>query len=279
VTPSSRRLRLWTAGLTAAAGLAVAVPEAVAGPPWCHVVRRGESLARIARGAQTSVGRLRQLNALDGGGPVRPGDILALPAIERLAKGDLASLAIPIPASRGHLARENAGADGDRLSRIRSRAALDRFVRLHLLVPLPDAAPGFRVVGVPGWRRVTRPWTRAFLYQLGAAVSELFGGRLRVTDLTRTEGVQLALRGWNGNAATARGPLASTHLTGAAVDLSKVEHSDVEIAWLRIVLRRLTARGVVNAIEEFAQPHFHVMVRRAYARYAARLRAPEAIGC
>jgi LysM repeat protein len=279
MTRSRRRLRPWTAGLAAAAILAVLVPEAVAALPWCHVVQRGESLARIARRAETSVGRLRQLNALDRGAPVRPGDILALPAVERLAKGDLASIAVPIPASRGHRARENAGADADRLSRIGSRTALDRFVRLRLLVPVPDTARGFRVVRVPGWRQVTRPWTRTFLYQLGAAASELFGSRLRVTDLTRTERAQLTLRQWNGNAAPARGPLASTHLTGAAVDLSKIEHSDVEIAWLRIVLRRLTARGVVDAIEEFAQPHFHVMVLRAYSRYAVRVRAPEAIGC
>ena len=279
MTRSRRRFRPWTAGLAAVAVLAVAVPEAAAALPWCHVVQRGESLARIARRAETSAGRLRQLNALGGGASVRAGDILALPAIERLAKGDLASIAIPIPASRGHRARENAGADADRLSRIRSRSTLDRFVRLRLLVPVPDAASGFRVVSVPGWRRVTRPWTRTFLYQLGAAARELFGSRLRVTDLTRTEGAQLTLRAWNANAAPARGPLASTHLTGAAVDLSKVEHTDVEIAWLRIVLRRLTARGVIDAIEEFAQPHFHVMVLRAYSRYAVRVRAPGAIGC
>jgi hypothetical protein len=88
----------------------------------------------------------------------------------------------------------------------------------------------------------------------------------------------MALGEWNGNAAPARGPSASTHLTGAAVDLSKVEHSDVELAWLRLVLSRLAARGIVSAIEEFVQPHFHVVVFRAYARYGARLRAPAAIG-
>jgi hypothetical protein len=279
VRPARRSPHAWAAGLAAVAGLALSVPDAAAAPAWCHVVRRGESLARIARQAGTSPARLRQLNALDRGGPVHPGDVLALPAIERLAKGQLVSTAAPIPASRGHRARENAGADADGLSRIRSRAALGRFVRAGLLVRVPPAAPGFQVVGVPGWRRVTRPWTRLFLHQLGAAVRELFGGRLRVTDLARTEAVQRALEGWNVNAAPARGPHPSTHLTGAAVDLSKVEHSDVEIAWLRLVLRRLTDRGLVDAIEEFAQPHFHVLVFRAYARYGARLRAAAAIGC
>jgi len=272
-------LRAWSIALAALASLATAVPEAMALPPWCHVVQRGDSLARIARQARTSAARVRHLNAIDPARPIRPGDILALPGVDGVGDKELAALARPIPARQGHRARENQGADADRLSRIRTRAVLDRFVRAGLLVPVPPVTPGFAVAGVPGWRRVTRPWTRTFLRQLGVAVNVRFGGRLRVTDLTRTEAVQLALGGWNGNAAPARGPLTSTHLTGAAVDLSKVEHADVEIVWLRAVLRRLNARGLVNAIEEFAQPHFHVMVFRAYERYAARLRAPSAIGC
>jgi hypothetical protein len=226
----------------------------------------------------TSPARLRQLNHLRRGAPVRPGDVLLLPTVERLQSGRLRWFAAPIPASRGHLVRENVRATAERLSRLRTRAALERFVRAGLLVRVPEEARGFYVAGVPRWRRVARPWTRLFVRQLGEALHALFGSRLRVTDLTRTAAVQEALGEWNGNAAPARGAVASTHLTGASVDLSKVEHSDVELAWLRLVLGRLTARGLVSAIEEFAQPHFHVMVFRAYARHGARLRAPVAIG-
>jgi murein DD-endopeptidase MepM/ murein hydrolase activator NlpD len=259
--------------------MTAAAAEAAAGVPvWCHVVRRGESLAAVARRAGATQAQLRQLNGLDRGRAVRRGDVLVLPSIERLQSHRLASFAAVMPASRGNLVRENARADADGLSRLRTRATLDRFVRAGLLVPVPESGRGFLVVGVPGWRRVARPWTHLFLSQLGQAVHTLFRGRLRVTDLTRTEAVQAALGESNGNAAPARGPLASTHLTGAALDLSKIEHSDLEIAWLRVVLRRLAARGLVNAIEEFAQPHFHVMVFRAYAGHGARLRAPTAIG-
>jgi len=267
------------AALATAAGLGAAVPDVAAALPWCHVVRRGESLARIARQAGTSVARLRQVNGLAPGAPVRPREILVLPVLGRLTRGQLVSSAAPIPARPGHRVRENAEANADRLSRIRDRAALERFVRTGLLVRVPASAPGHRIVDVPGWRHVTRPWASLFLRQLGAAMRGLFGERLRVTDLARTEAVQLALREWNANAAPASGPLASTHLTGAAMDLSKVEHTDVEIAWLRLVLGRLTERGLVEAIEEFAQPHFHVLVLRDYAGYGARLRAPTAIGC
>lgn len=279
--PWRTRLRAWAIGLGAAAGLAVPVSpaEAAVGTPvWCHVVRRGESVATVARRAGTSLARLRKLNALDRAAPVRPGDVLVLPAVERLRRGGLGSFAAPLPASPRHLVRENTRADADGLSRLRTRASLDRFVRAGLLVQLPEEARGFRVVGVPSWRRVARPWTRRFVQQLGEALHALFGNRLRVTDLTRTEAVQEALGEWNGNAAPARGAVASTHLTGASVDLSKVEHSDVELAWLRLVLGRLTARGLVSAIEEFAQPHFHVLVFRAYARHGVQLRAPAAIG-
>jgi hypothetical protein len=281
--PRARQLRAGAAGLAAAAGLAVAALPAEAagaasGPAWCHVVRRGESLAAIARRAGTSPAGLRQLNALGPGPSVRAGDVLALPAVERLRSGRLQALAAPIPARQGHLARESARATTERLSRMRTRATLERFLGAGLLVRVPPEGRGFRVAGVPDWRRVARPWTRRFVQQLGAALHELFGGRLRVTALTRTEAVQAALATWNGNAAPARGAVASTHLTGASVDLSKVEHSDVELAWLRLVLGRLAARGVVSAIEEFAQPHFHVMVFRAYGRHAARLRSPLALG-
>jgi hypothetical protein len=221
---------------------------------------------------------LRRRNALRGGDPVRPGTILALPTPAALRSGRLPLLATALRARRGHPARENAAADAQRLTRLRTRAMLERFVGAGLLVPMPGAAPGVRVVGVPPWRRVSRPWTRLFVLQLGEALRRLFGAELRVTDLTRTEPVQAALLASNGNAAPARGPHRSSHLTGASVDLSKVPHSASELRWLRLVLRRLTARGVVLAIEEFAQPHFHVMVLREYAPYGRRLRSPVSIG-
>jgi hypothetical protein len=155
---------------------------------------------------------------------------------------------------------------------------LERFVDAGLLLPVAAEGPGFRVVGVPPWRRVARPWTRLFILQLGEALSRQFGTRLRVTDLTRTEAVQAMLVTFNGNAAPPDGPGRSSHLTGASVDLSKVEHSERELDWLRTILRRLAGRGVVSPIEEFVQPHFHVMVFRQYVEYARRLRFPTLVG-
>jgi hypothetical protein len=242
-------------------------------------MRRGESLASAARRAETSVERVRHQNAFNRGERVRAGDIIALPALTSLRDGRLRLVASPLPASPGNLHRENATANHQTLSRMRTREQLERFVRMRLLVPLAAEATGVRVVGVEPWRRVARPWTRLFVQQLGRALHDLFGGaRLRVTDLTRTEAVQQALLLANGNAAPADGPQRSSHLTGASVDLSKVDHSEDELLWLRLVLGRLARRGVVNPIEEFVQPHFHVMVFRSYADYARRLRFPALIG-
>ncbi|HWC05083.1 MAG TPA: DUF5715 family protein [Methylomirabilota bacterium] len=275
-------IRAWIAGLAALLGLGLPL-----GPPgrsaeaavWCHEVRRGEALTAIARRAGTSVEQLRRQNGLRRGESVRAGDIIALPALTRLRSGRLPLDSSPLPASPGNLYRENAAANRQRLSRLRTREHLDRFVRAGLLVPVAAERRGVHASGVPAWRRVARPWTRLFLHQVGHALHDLFGGaRLRVTALTRTEAVQEALLVGNGNAAPAHGPRRSSHLTGASVDLSKVEHSVVERAWLRLVLARLADRGVVNSIEEFVQPHFHVMVFRRYADYARRLRSPLLVG-
>jgi hypothetical protein len=61
--------RLVRAGIMGLAGLlGFALPLAGAGRPveaavWCHEMRRGESLASVARRAGTSVERLRRQNA------------------------------------------------------------------------------------------------------------------------------------------------------------------------------------------------------------------------
>ena len=170
----------WAAVLAAAAGLttAVAADEAAAGAPvWCHVVRPGESLAAVARRTGTSQGRLRQLNGLERGAPIRRGDVLVLPAVERLRSQRLASFAAIMPASRGNLVRENARADADGLSRLRTRATLDRFVHGGLLVPVPESGRGFFVIGVPDggeWRARGRAcsctnWARPCTRCSGAA--------------------------------------------------------------------------------------------------------------
>ena len=63
----------------------------------------------------------------------------------------------------------------------------------------------------------------------------------------------------------------------AAADRPQTTHKVYAGQRLQSIANRYNVS--IDAIEEFAQPHFHVLVRRAYASYGARLRAPAAIGC
>ncbi len=245
--------------------------------PWCHQVRAGETLARIARRYHTTVERLRTLNPRAGAARLRPGRLLMLPALGRLHRGRLETPA-PLLAPVGSLVGENRAADRDDLSRMRDGGMVRRFVDVGLLVPLPAETATYRIPDVPAALRVARPWTKRFIEQLAAALHGLFGGRAKITSLTRTVARQRILGRTNVNAAPASGAEASTHLTGATFDLSKRPLSSREVAWTRLVLRRLARRRLVHAVEEFRQPHFHVMVRRAYADYGRRLPSPLLIG-
>ncbi len=110
--------------------------------------------------------------------------------------------------------------------------------------------------------------------KVAGAFHELFGQRLRITSLTRTRGAQTALIRINPSAAPAHGPVQSTHLAGAAVDVSKRFMSDDQVAWARTVLSRLEERDLIDVAEEFREPHFHVLVRRGYGTYGPTLASP-----
>lgn len=275
---ASRRLRGRT--LIAILATLILLPGAPAGaaPAWCHRITPGDTLFALARRYHTTVDQLRALNGLHQDHLLRSGRTLTLPALLDLRRNGSVPYSAPLTARPGHLVRENAAADRQNLSRLRDRRTLRRFVRAGLLVPVPEETRTYWVSGVPDWLRVSRPWAKRFIEQLAGGLHALFGTRLKVTSLTRTADVQRALATWNGNAAPADGRIRSTHLTGAAVDLSKQPLSEREILWLRHVLRRLARQGWLYAIEELQQAHFHVFVFRRYAAYARTLGSPLHIG-
>jgi hypothetical protein len=182
--------------------------------------------------------------------------------------------ALPLRAPVGNLVRENTAARRQGLSWLRDVAMVRRFTRSGLLVPVPARTTTYWVASVTPALRVARPWTKRFIEQVSRAFRARFGAQLKITSLTRPAVRQHALRRINGNAAPAHGPLRSTHLTGAAVDISKHSFGEPHIRWFRVVLRRLAARDLLAATEEFEQPHFHVLVFRAFSGYPpARLSA------
>jgi murein DD-endopeptidase MepM/ murein hydrolase activator NlpD len=248
--------------------------SAAAEPVWCHEVRSGDTLAGISRRYRAPLAKLLAVNALGNGQALRVGTRLVLPSIRARLGALRAGRPLALRAPAGHLRRENAAATRDGLSRMRDLAMVRRFRRAGRLVPVVAEARSYYVAGVSAASRVARPWTRRFIEQLAGAMHARFETRLRVTSLTRTPASQLALRRVNVNAAPTAGPARSTHLTGAAVDISKRGLAEPEVAWLRTVLGRLKARGLIHAVEEFREPHFHVLVRRGYATYARALPAP-----
>ncbi|MEX2220201.1 MAG: DUF5715 family protein [Candidatus Rokuibacteriota bacterium] len=264
---------LGLAGAIAVTLLLVQVCQA-SEPVWCYQVRRGDTLSAIARRFGASVDDLRGLNRLSPKAIPRARSILMLPAVRDLRRGRLDLSPPPLVAKPRRLSRESAAAVRDRLSRMRDLAMVDRFRKSGLLVDVPLETRTYYVEGVGTRLRVARPWTRRFVEQLGQAFHDLFGKPLRITSLTRTTARQRALRRTNPSAAPATGPVQSTHLTGAAVDISKRSFSAREAAWLRTVLARLQKRGLIHAVEEFREPHFHVLVRRVYEPYGRALASP-----
>lgn len=172
--------------------------------------------------------------------------------------------------SRASQLRQNQMADREGLSRITNRKALNRMKRSKRLVrilPTPVLVVDGRL---PLERAYTRPWTLAFLRDLAKANSRKFPGtRIRVNSAVRTVEGQRALARRNGNAATATGPTASSHLTGATVDLARIGLTNKQDAWLGQYLLNLEKRGLVEVTREERQRVYHVMVSKRYLKARA----------
>lgn len=166
---------------------------------------------------------------------------------------------------------QNERADADNLSRMRDVSMIQKFARSGYLVRVPVETDTYYLHDIPSSFRYCRPWTKLFLDRLSRQYEARFHEPLRITSLVRTVDRQARLARRNGNAADASGPTASSHLTGATLDISKHSMSPAGQAWLRDVLYSLRQAGYLYAIEEFEQPVFHVMVFEHYTDYVERV--------
>jgi hypothetical protein len=166
---------------------------------------------------------------------------------------------------------QNVRADADHLSRMADEGMVRRFRRAGLLVPVAVSTRAYYLRGVPARFRYLRPWARLFVTRLSHQFHARFGARLRITALVRTAAYQRILDRRNGNAAAASGPLRSSHLTGATLDISKRFMQRPHLDWMRRVLFDLRRREVLYAVEEFSQPCFHVMIYRNYPEYVRQI--------
>ncbi len=166
--------------------------------------------------------------------------------------------------------KQNQRADADRLSRMADNDMVARWARLKLLAPVPAKTRDYYLHNLSQQKRYLRPWAKLFLDRLSRQYRVRFGKQMRVTSLLRTVSYQNGLRRRNANAAPATGPKASSHLTGACLDISKKGMTGAQQSWVRNVLLSLHNKSYLFAVEEFYQPVFHVMVHRSYEDYVAR---------
>ncbi len=175
----------------------------------------------------------------------------------------------------GGLDREQEAVRRYDLTRLRDQEHLHRFVRVGLLVAVPEHGTGFyldpRIGGHADgnhWLyRYARAYTRRLIVRLGAQYHARFGDAFMVTSLVRTCRYQERLARKNANAV---GCDETSHVTGATVDIHRGTMRPRAREWVRRVLIELEARELVQATEERGQPVFHVMVFPEYARYDPR---------
>lgn len=167
---------------------------------------------------------------------------------------------------------QNRQADAEHLSRMLNLKMIGRFRANGLLVRVPVRTRFYYLHAIQSSYRYLRPWAKLFLDRLSSQHYAKFRRRLRVTSLVRTVAFQRALARRNGNAAAFSGPLRSSHLTGATLDISKHDMTRGGISWMRKVLYSLRKNRYLYAIEEFQQPTFHVMVYQRYEEYVKGLK-------
>jgi hypothetical protein len=179
------------------------------------------------------------------------------------------SIAAAVP-PKGTIQRQNWLADRYKLTRLRDRAQLKRFIRLRLLVPVTDT-PGYFVSprhagsldkANAALYRHARPWVVDFLDTFSKAVNEELARPccLMVTSLVRTKAYQRRLARANRYAAGRGHYRQSPHLTGATVDIS--------LRWMPAPARRVMLRhlrwlqedGAVDFIYERRNNCLHVFV-------------------
>ncbi len=144
------------------------------------------------------------------------------------------------------------------LPKVLDREDFERKVNEGELVSLAGIAAIHR--DLPPWRACVIPVTRDYVVGLEHRFKRRFGRKFPIDSAARTVDVQKALILRNPNAAPAHGPLASTHLTGAAIDIGYKDLTRAERAWLETELSRDKRAGFIQAVRELTQACYHVTV-------------------
>lgn len=156
-------------------------------------------------------------------------------------------------------AYETAMADFLGLDPIKDDAELRQAIRDGKLVPIPNNRYVRRDRRLPKKYAYCLPHVRDWLLLKGRSVREATGKPIRVTSAIRPEAYQLRLARRNGNAAPVDGPFASTHPTGATVDIGYKGLKRREVSLLSKLFSEGEHRNEFQATKERYQACFHIM--------------------
>ena len=166
--------------------------------------------------------------------------------------------------SRDSLLKQNSEIDQAGLQRIDDDAQLKQLEERGVLVPITETEYLQVSHAIKENRRYARPWAAQFADDMGREFYEQFRRPLEVTSAVRTVEQQRRLMRRNHNAAPAEGEVASSHLAGTTVDISKRGLSRKQHKWIVDYLARMKETGVIEPEEERRQACFHVMVSQRY---------------
>jgi hypothetical protein len=162
------------------------------------------------------------------------------------------------PPSHEALVAQNRLADQLGLNRFFDDSDLNGAVERGEMVPIQESQYVTIAHTLPADRRLVRPWVNDFLQDLGQKFYAQYHQPIQVNSAVRTYLVQVKLRRWNHNAAPVEGESASSHMTGATVDLQRRGLSKKQIRFLEWELLYPVATGKV--IEEEETSCFHTMI-------------------
>jgi hypothetical protein len=146
------------------------------------------------------------------------------------------------------------------LARIQDDAELQRMVADGRLTALPWTKALSIAPSLPAGRRYVLSFVTPFLLTLSEQYYAKFGKPLVIDSAVRDADTQRRLRKRNRNAAPVDGETASSHETGATIDIAKRGMTSAQLQWTRAMLSYEVVMNRVIVEEERHQACFHTMV-------------------
>ena len=146
------------------------------------------------------------------------------------------------------------------LQRFQNEDEVQDAVRRGVLIALPETLGLHVAPSLPLSRRYARPTTVQFLLTLSEAYRLRFSKPLVIDSAVRDADTQRRLRKRNRNAAPVDGETASSHETGATIDIAKRGMTRAQLQWTRAMLSYEVVMNRVIVEEERHQACFHTMV-------------------